>query len=251
MAKLTAQETRALFLKNLHNLKTEMGKFSDRKFVAGIDPSLTGAAIVICKLGPKPRFFRFRCSECFERSTRKSETVYQRLHLIKARILMVLRNFPCRLVLIEGYSYNKKQNRELMGEVGNAIREVMWSNPEISGPTIVAAPTQLKKYIAGQSQKVPKEKVILNVYKEFGIEVMDNDEADALVLSSIGHDLLMRLAVNADDIPNSDSELMKFLKNAHTELGMQRYKFEVLQAIVTSQCGDRLYDVFNTEDWFA
>lgn len=253
MAKrMTAAETRQAFIDNSQNLKRTLDLFRERPHVIGIDPSLTGAAIVVCNIASgKPRFIRFRCVNCFKRTTRRSSTVFQRLELIRCYIQRIIRNFPARLVLVEGYAFNKMQNRELMGEVGHAIRDIMWRHPQFVGPTIDVAPTQLKKYIAGQSTKVPKEKVILNVYKEYGIDPDDNDEADAIVLAAIGHDLLTRFIDVVKGIPINDPAVMgAFIKEAPLRSGVKKTQWEVLQAIVTSKCGANLFDYFNAEDWF-
>lgn len=254
MAKrMTAAETRQAFIDNSQNLKKTLELFSERPYVIGIDPSLTGAAVVICDITTgKLGFIRFRCANCFKRTTRRASTVFQRLELIRCYVSRIIRNFPARLVLIEGYAYNKTQNRELMGEVGHAIRDIMWRHPQFAGPTIDVAPTQLKKYISGQSTKVPKEKVMLNVYKQYGIDPDDNDEADAIVLAALGYDLLTRFIDVVKSIPINDPAVMgAFVKKAPSKVGVMKHQWEVLQAIVTSKCGANLFDYFNAEDWFS
>lgn len=253
MAKrMTAAETRQAFIDNAQNLKKTLELFRERPYVIGIDPSLTGAAVVVCDLTRrKPRFIRFRCVNCFKRTTRRTDTVYQRLSLIRCYVGRIINSFPARLVLVEGYAYNKMQNRELMGEVGHAVRDIMWRNPQTAGPTVDVAPTQLKKYISGQSKKVPKEKIILNVYKQYGIDPDDNDEADAIVLAAMGHDLLTRFIDVVDSIPINDPAVMgEFMKNAPSKVNVPRHQWEVLSAIVTSKCGSELFNYFNAEDWF-
>lgn len=248
----TAAETRKAFTDNALNLKRSLDLFRDRKYVIGIDPSLTGAAVVVCKITKgKPKFIRFRYATCFKRTTRQKQTVFQRLAIIRCFVNRIVKNFPARLVLVEGYAYNKMQNRELMGEVGHAIRDIMWNNPGFAGPTIDVAPTQLKKYIAGQSNKVPKDKVMLNVYKKYNVEPEDNDEADAIVLAAMGYDLLTRFIQMVDDIPTNELAVLPFLKEAASKIGLPKHQWEVLQAIVTSRCGSNLYNYFNAEDWFS
>ena len=52
----------------------------------------------------------------------------------------------------------------------------------------VVAPLQLKKYVSAIGKNQGKQVVILDVFKNFGEEIRDNDLADAYVLARIAHD---------------------------------------------------------------
>ena len=52
-------------------------------------------------------------------------------------------------------------------------------------PFVLVAPTSLKKFVTG-SGKCEKDHMILEAYKKFGVEGIDNNVADALFLAQIG-----------------------------------------------------------------
>ena len=54
-----------------------------------------------------------------------------------------------------------------------------------SRPFIIVAPTTLKKFITG-SGKGDKDQIMMAVYKNYGFEASDNNEADAFSLSVCG-----------------------------------------------------------------
>lgn len=56
-------------------------------------------------------------------------------------------------------------------------------------PFVMVAPTSLKKYATG-SGKGDKDMLMMAVYKNYGFESFDNNEADAYVLAQIGLSLL-------------------------------------------------------------
>lgn len=52
-------------------------------------------------------------------------------------------------------------------------------------PVLTAAPTQVKKFCTG-SGRAEKDMMIMACYKTFGVEVENNNEADAIALLAIG-----------------------------------------------------------------
>jgi crossover junction endodeoxyribonuclease RuvC len=54
-------------------------------------------------------------------------------------------------------------------------------------PFMLVAPNQLKKYVSGSGQS-KKQTIILDVYKNFGEEIRQDDIADAYVLARISRD---------------------------------------------------------------
>ena len=47
---------------------------------------------------------------------------------------------------------------------------------------------QLKKYVSGEGKSKGKETVLLDIYKNFGEEIRQDDIGDAYVLARIAHD---------------------------------------------------------------
>ena len=51
---------------------------------------------------------------------------------------------------------------------------------------MLVAPTTLKKFILGAGKGRDKSLIIREVYKQYGVDVVNDDEADAVVLAHIG-----------------------------------------------------------------
>jgi Holliday junction resolvasome RuvABC endonuclease subunit len=84
-------------------------------------------------------------------------------------------------VCMEGYSMGAKNGREQAGELG-AVVKVALHDTGLS-PTIVP-PTSLKKFTTGKGNAA-KNEMLLGVYKKWGFEFSDDNEADAFALSRL------------------------------------------------------------------
>lgn len=213
-----------------------MQLFKERAYVAGVDPSLSGTAVSFVK-GEKYKYFS---APKETKNTKFSQT--HRISIIRKFLRKRFKKHPCQLVVIEGYSYGSVQNRELLGEVGGMIRlSVFWDRPQYVGLVFAATPGQLKKYILGTSKvkgtSATKDKIMMGVYKELGIEVDNNNESDAIVLSMIAKDLVKFAEMYSKVIPKSidDKELMHFINNGWKEYGFKKYRWEVLTSLITSK----------------
>lgn len=91
----------------------------------------------------------------------------------------ILKPRAIKAAFIEDYAYNAKQGREAAGEVGGIVRRYLW----LRGiPTVPVSPLTLKSFIgAGDKSMIVKE-----VFKQYGADANNDDEADAFVLAIIG-----------------------------------------------------------------
>lgn len=115
-------------------------------------------------------------------------------------------------ICMEGYSANAKYGREVAGELGAIVKQVIWQAMigEVKYPTIVQ-PTLLKKYATGKGV-APKNTVLMSVYKRWGVEFTDDNLADAYTLARIAHAI-----ENPSDETVFQQEVLKKLV-LHTEL---------------------------------
>ena len=90
------------------------------------------------------------------------------------------------LVIIEGYSFAGKFNNALQYELGACIRMRLYTD---GVPFIEVPPTSLKKFVTGKGN-VKKDLMLLNVYKRWGYDTEDDNEADAYGLAQFGRALL-------------------------------------------------------------
>ena len=88
------------------------------------------------------------------------------------------------MVMLEGYSFQSKFNREQMGELGGIVRLACWrAHVDVT----LVPPTTLKKAMIGNAgtgaTKTSMQKALLD---KFGYEIKQDDEADAMALLLLG-----------------------------------------------------------------
>ena len=83
---------------------------------------------------------------------------------------------------MEGYAYGS-QMANMAGEIGAAVKLVLYQQYGIY--PLVIPPTTLKKYMTGKGNAAGKSQIMLQVYKKFGIELLDDNAADAYALAKI------------------------------------------------------------------
>jgi len=98
------------------------------------------------------------------------------------------------LVTYEGYSMGSKGRQYDIGELGGVLKMFAFMNDV---PILLIPPTVLKKFITGKGN-ASKEEVVLKLYKRFGYEAPQTDEADAIALMLFGEEYLAGGGVVAD-----------------------------------------------------
>lgn len=101
-----------------------------------------------------------------------------------AGALAPMGGLPTDLVVIEGYAYGARSQAHALGELGGVLRLCCH---DLHVPYVVVPPTVLKKYVAGKGTAA-KELMIREVYRRWGFEARDNNEADAYGLARFGCD---------------------------------------------------------------
>lgn len=153
----------------------------DGMIVMGLDPSLTSTGIVLLNDGQIE----------IARTTKNQPdigTVARVLAIVKEIEKIINHpNIPPDLVVIEGFSFGST-GRSLFDTayLGWRIRESLESFRERDNiPWIEVSPAQLKQFATGKGN-APKEVVLQQVYKRWGVELRDNNQADAFTLAKIG-----------------------------------------------------------------
>lgn len=82
---------------------------------------------------------------------------------------------------IEGYSYGSVGTLFELGEVGAVVRLVLHDNRV---PFVIAAPTQLKRFVSGDGQAT-KDRMRAAVADTWGITIVQDDECDAFGLAQL------------------------------------------------------------------
>lgn len=86
-----------------------------------------------------------------------------------------------KAIALEGYSFGSSGKIADIAEWGGIIRLELY---ERRIPTLIVPPQTLKKYILPATSK-DKSQIVMQVYKQYGVECGTDDEADALVLSDM------------------------------------------------------------------
>jgi crossover junction endodeoxyribonuclease RuvC len=113
-----------------------------------------------------------------------------------------------KIVVIEGLAYMARNTSSLVQLAGlNYLIRDKFECYDI--PFIIVAPTSLKKFITGKGN-YPKDQVILEIYKRYGISFDDNNLADAFGLAQCGVALLGK---NKIKLTQQQKEVVELLKN--------------------------------------
>lgn len=154
--------------------------------IIGIDPSLTSTGIVVLR-GNKVEL-------AVTTKNKPALGTIERVRLIYERIVDIQENLSDGekwqapdLIVIEGFSYGSKGRSVFdIAYLGWRIREDLERLKEQDNiPWLEVPPSQLKKFATGQGN-ANKEIILQQVYKRWGVEFSDNNQADAYVLAQIG-----------------------------------------------------------------
>lgn len=152
---------------------------TDRNYL-GLDLSLTSTGMVFLTGDG--------CVDSFNITTKpKHGHTSFRIAFIRDEILRLLDTFSKventpELVILEGYAMGVKGGRVFtIGELGGLVKEAF----RLRGiDVLIVPPNNLKKFIGASG--AGKDKVRLELFKHYGLELETNDEVDAAVLSIMG-----------------------------------------------------------------
>jgi len=168
----------------------------------GVDPSLshTGLALIDEKLALVDT-----CA--LSTPTSGVERLYHLENLFGVFVTKYAPNI--RYCAIESGAYRETGRLYDLGEWAGVLKLYLF---KLGISFIPVAPLQLKKYISGVGKNKGKDIVILDIYKNYNLEIRDSDIADAFVLSVIARDFYLKL-------------------HSKKKLALPKYQEEVLKAI--------------------
>lgn len=100
-------------------------------------------------------------------------------------------------------------------QIGSAIKLAMLGTTvrmalfEKEFPFVIIAPSQLKKFVTGKGTG-DKSMILREVYKRWGIDAKDDNQADASVLAYLGEALVTPLT---DDTPKFQAEVVRTVRS--------------------------------------
>jgi crossover junction endodeoxyribonuclease RuvC len=107
-------------------------------------------------------------------------TGMDRLDWIRSEVYRIAK--PADLVVFEDLAFAAHDKNHERAGLAILVRHVLWKK---GIDYLLVAPTTLKKFVTG-SGKGEKSMMILHVYKRWGVEPTNDNEADAIGLLQIG-----------------------------------------------------------------
>jgi len=141
----------------------------------GLDLSLTASGVCVMTMPVSPAGWPF---ETFTIDGSKDRGPAR---LVKIRDRVMAAADGAQGAAIEGYAMGAKFGREALGELGGVIRAALW---EAGIPYIIVAPNKLKLFATGHGGG-DKGNVMVSVFKKYGLDGLDNNQADAVVLANM------------------------------------------------------------------
>ncbi len=168
--------------------------------IIGLDLSLTGTGFVKIKDGAVAHRELIKSSPSGK--TPKDET--KRILKIEYKIGGMIDEEEVNLVVIEGLSFMSKGTSlvQLAG-LNYFIRKRLCENMI---PFLIVAPTSLKKFITGKGN-IHKELMLMETFKKYNVEFLENNTCDAFGLAKIGEALL-----EGKNLPQYQQEVVNLLK---------------------------------------
>lgn len=154
----------------------------------GLDLSLTGTGVTILRDRKPPEMHLIKSKPPGEKSPK---TEIERIIEIKKEIIeKIEENGKPDLVAIEGLAYMVKNATALtqLSGLNYMVREYLFKNDI---PFVIVAPTSLKKFITGNGV-AKKDLMLMEVYKKFGVEIKDDNIADAFSLAKLAEAVAKR-----------------------------------------------------------
>lgn len=172
--------------------------------VAGIDLSLsnTGYAVLNSESG-----YLLTSGLIKTKPTETNLEELARLRTIVEKIMELLHTGDVRLVAIEGIAFMARNSTALaqLAGLNYLLRNALFLS---NIPFVIVAPTSLKKFVTGKGNG-PKDNIMLEIFKRWGVSISDNNIADAYGLAKIAATIQ---SPTENPIIKTQSEVIKLIK---------------------------------------
>ena len=162
------------------------------KYFLGIDPSLTDTGIAI--INDKNEIV-FSDSIKTENQGNYVKNRFERCFVISNGIKEFVVNYKIDVIAIENYSLQGKGKIVQLVELGTFIRQNFFNSLILE-----VAPLSLKKYILGNVKGSNKSLILKEVFKKWGIDVDNDNIADAFVLAKLARHYYYKNVLKTNDV---------------------------------------------------
>lgn len=138
----------------------------------GIDASLT--AFAICALDAQGEYYINVVSSDHRGVERLAEIRHHLNNFVSSAA-------PVTDIALES-TVSHSQSASILGELSGVVKVTLWENHGVT--PLLVPPMSLKRFACGKGNAT-KDLVMLSVYKRYGVEIPDNNAADAYVLARI------------------------------------------------------------------
>ncbi len=179
----------------------------------GLDMSLTGTGFVVID-----NKYNILEKEILHVDARDTE----RLLFIEEIFLKIIDPFKSKLKLvgIETPAFRAEGHLFDMGELSGVLKLHLF---KMGIHSIGISPFSLKKYITGSAKEKIKSVIILDLFKNFGVELRNDNLADAYALARIAHNYYNL-----------------FLEKKPKKILLQKYQIDVLNNLVKTNKKEHL-----------
>lgn len=153
---------------------TEVKRRRSRVAVVGIDQSLGGFGLVVYERGGKHRSYLGSWKKVPEHGIDRLAQIGMWLHTLVDECPAEI-----QLVVMEGYARARRNGREEAGELSAIVRMTLRG---FGHYPVIVSPDGLKKFVTGKGG-AQKSDIKLAVFKKWGVEFWDENEADAYGLA--------------------------------------------------------------------
>jgi hypothetical protein len=153
----------------------------------GMDLSLSNCGLVVLDYNGKVQLLKsIKTEEIGQSVEKRFERCYNQINQFKETLLKYDLNDS--IIAIESYALQAVGRITSLVESGTLIRDFIYKNYD-NCKILEVAPVSAKKFLLGSGKSDSginkKAKIIMEIYKQFGLEIGDDNIADAFVLSNI------------------------------------------------------------------
>lgn len=143
----------------------------------GIDQSYSGFGLVLLtEAGYYPELWKFP-KKSSQPDGERLGTIYVRLSTF---LLNIREQYDVAEVVMEGYAYGMKLNREKLGELGGIVKFAV--NTVFAKDPVIVPPRSLKLFVTGKGT-ASKEEMVAAVQEKWAPDIKDDNVADAMGLA--------------------------------------------------------------------